>query len=1777
MIRANYTTLLFKLRILASFAAALCLLGLVSGAVAASIELTVLDDSGPVSAGDALGAVFVEHSFAFKDPPGEIETDQNGKLTFSGLGAETYFVRVKHVGVQPVVVKFKHHIVVGSGETANETISFRSGGDLKIQVRSQAGSVPTGDIDVYLYDQVSSTLVGQTRCDGLGEAHYDNVAPGIYFARVRHWSMRTDAGFHTFDIVVQPLSNQTRRVKIPLCSSLIFTVSDSFGRAPSNSATVSLSRQSAPFSEVVASRQCDASGRVDFGEVVAGDYKAKLVYTRGLVHLERYYFTLAAPADGSASLPILLDEVARLKCLVKDAAGTPVIDDGVKLALIHDASFDVIAEDRSPGAGGLVDFGYVPAGSVSVRIENSLVDPPKTWFLVGQTLEPGETKTLQTTVERGCGLSLTVRYDGENVPASSATAFVFNQDTGEAVASALAHEGGLCSYESLVPGTYSVQVFFAPESGEPIERFFFDIDANDLETNSYTLNLLDYERGSDSCTLGVYLHDLNGPCSGRASIYDQQTGALVEETSRYGVGDDGFEQWQVPAGTYTIKYIYDTPSPQTCVLTRGFGLIDGETDADTVTFDNGTIWVDLRDLNGSAEGRLWIYNSSGELLTADDGYPLLAANDHTFNLMPDTFSFRYQYVDPNSIAVGPIVANIHLSSGERKQERETVAQGQVTLSTFDTAGPVPSNLGLFVYVPESAGYKDFASLFRKDKKSAEAPNLGNLPLGQSSYVLLVGQYDAELTYNGFDGPAFVQRLASPFAVNSGQNLDRDIVVDTANINARIENNNGSCNGDVTVFDENLGKWVASTPEYGVGDDGKRTLTVPPGEYRLQFTAGTDAQDSRTERLVSLSAGDSTTVAKTFIQNQIEVNVTKNGTPFSSARAYLFEENGFYLGRKNEGSLGASGRVSFYPAPGTYYLMTEDFAQGPLNLETLFVPQTGSFTVSQAELAQISVDTATTQRSVRESGGSATVEIAFALAYPSLVDMTEGRDGEADVLFCVCAVQRDGHQNITSVEANLLPIGGEVKTVLYDDGTHGDLRAGDFIYSTYLPVSYSGQGVVELSVHACDSGANVADSTIEMLFVGSGSDRIPPAKVEDLFAQRDTDDPTICDISWTAAGDDGKTGTATRYELRYSIEPFEASGFSGATLYSPSTAWVPLEAGVKEQKSVTGLDAQKTYYFALKVFDDLDNASAMSNLASTEAPSDDVPPATIDDLFAVSGPLEGQITLSFTAPGDDGTVGTVVGYELRYSESFINEANWDAAEVHAPSHDWVPKTAGSQESWVISTFESSTAYYFAVISLDDASNWSNVSNCASAGGGQDRVPPARINDLAAEESQVEGELILSWTATGDDGDLGVATRYILKYALFEITAANWAFVETFQPSLAWPPLPSGEQELKTISGLLSGRAYYLALKAFDDSSNESDVSNSASAMSGQDTVPPSSIRDLSATPGENSVTLRFTATGDNGIEGEASSYELRYSSSMITSENFPSATLYQPSLAWVPQPAGSLETFAVSNLTANRVLYFAIKAIDEAQNASRISNVASATPTGESVPPSPIFDLSARKWLNTGEILLRFTATGDNGRFGTASDYELRFADAPINETNWPAATVYADSTSWTPQISGAAEHFVISGFSPGSYYYFAIKAIDDSANWSQVSNCVGTYPSDGAPTAAILANGEDFYAGDRLTASFYCYNPGEPLDVDLYALIVLPDGGILSLPAFDTQLAPLEFRPLPGHFCPNAITFIDVVLDGSLAPGTYTFYTAFCWPGSMSPVTDVWATPLHLH
>jgi hypothetical protein len=114
-------------------------------------------------------------------------------------------------------------------------------------------------------------------------------------------------------------------------------------------------------------------------------------------------------------------------------------------------------------------------------------------------------------------------------------------------------------------------------------------------------------------------------------------------------------------------------------------------------------------------------------------------------------------------------------------------------------------------------------------------------------------------------------------------------------------------------------------------------------------------------------------------------------------------------------------------------------------------------------------------------------------------------------------------------------------------------------------------------------------------------------------------------------------------------------------------------------------------------------------------------------------------------------------------------------------------------------------------------------------------------------------------------------------------------------------------------------------------------------------------ELSAMPAANSITLTWTAPGDDGSSGIAAQYDIRYLTEPIDETNWDAAIQVEDEPA--PQAAGSTETFAVTGLLPNTTYYFAIKTADEVPNWSGLSNVASAT-TLDSVSPASIADLTA---------------------------------------------------------------------------------------------------------------------------------------------------------------------------------------------------------------------------
>ena len=130
-----------------------------------------------------------------------------------------------------------------------------------------------------------------------------------------------------------------------------------------------------------------------------------------------------------------------------------------------------------------------------------------------------------------------------------------------------------------------------------------------------------------------------------------------------------------------------------------------------------------------------------------------------------------------------------------------------------------------------------------------------------------------------------------------------------------------------------------------------------------------------------------------------------------------------------------------------------------------------------------------------------------------------------------------------------------------------------------------------------------------------------------------------------------------------------------------------------------------------------------------ATPDAVAPMPVADLTA-SDPTTNSITLSWTAPGDDGNNGTASQYDIRHSTALITEANWSsAAQV---SGEPAPQSAGTSQSMNVAGLDPSTLYYFAIRSADEVPNWSGLSNVASGTTPEPDNQPPRIGSIQCEK-------------------------------------------------------------------------------------------------------------------------------------------------------------------------------------------------------------------------------------------------------------------------------------------------------------------------------------------------------------------------------------------------------------------------------------------------------------
>lgn len=126
-----------------------------------------------------------------------------------------------------------------------------------------------------------------------------------------------------------------------------------------------------------------------------------------------------------------------------------------------------------------------------------------------------------------------------------------------------------------------------------------------------------------------------------------------------------------------------------------------------------------------------------------------------------------------------------------------------------------------------------------------------------------------------------------------------------------------------------------------------------------------------------------------------------------------------------------------------------------------------------------------------------------------------------------------------------------------------------------------------------AGLVASGGRLDALRAVEGPDEVPPGSIDDLTVE--SIEATSVVLAWTATGDDGLEGTATRYDVRYSTSPLTAETIDAAPQWL--TALRPSAPGNTDRVTVSGLLARTTYHFAVRAKDEWGNVGPLGATAS----------------------------------------------------------------------------------------------------------------------------------------------------------------------------------------------------------------------------------------------------------------------------------------------------------------------------------------------------------------------------------------------------------------------------------------------------------------------------------------------------------------------------------------------------------------------------------------------------
>ena len=219
-------------------------------------------------------------------------------------------------------------------------------------------------------------------------------------------------------------------------------------------------------------------------------------------------------------------------------------------------------------------------------------------------------------------------------------------------------------------------------------------------------------------------------------------------------------------------------------------------------------------------------------------------------------------------------------------------------------------------------------------------------------------------------------------------------------------------------------------------------------------------------------------------------------------------------------------------------------------------------------------------------------------------------------------------------------------------------------------------------------------------------------------------------------------------------------------------------------------------------------------------------------------------------------------------------------------------------------------------------------------------PRRVIDLTVTAGG-NTSVTLAWTAPAASAKSNPPLRYDLRYTPLGTEDAGrdaWA--------QATPPLfiaGAGEQQVLVVAGLQPGATYVFSLAASFNGSDWSEVSPFAvgTAAVQFDMTAPAAVTDLVQYAGSaGSVTVAWTAAGDDSVYGRASSYDVRYATEPLTPANW-SQSAAAPGIPG-PHPNPAKLILEITGLSPDTRYHVGVAAHDDSGHRSGLSNNATVT-------------------------------------------------------------------------------------------------------------------------------------------------------------------------------------------------------------------------------------------